>query len=80
MGNGKSENDADGNSAGDFEGFHSLCRTAAHVIHNEIIRCIINACARDKRKNACDKIERNGIFTQRGKKTGEDCQKKRGIQ
>lgn len=52
LGNGKSKYNTDRNCSGDFECFHSHCGKFVYVVHNKIVRSIVNACARHQYKNA----------------------------
>ncbi len=52
----KAENDAKHDGACYLDGFHAVGRAGGGVVHNEIIRRIIDAGSRDKREDAGDQI------------------------
>ena len=80
MRNGKSKNDSNRNRSGNFKGFCTLCGEGGHAVQNKIIGRIVNPGAGYEGKDSGHQIKRYRIFEERGKKTGDNRQKKSGQQ
>lgn len=72
----KAENNADRDSAGDFKGLYSFCSKHLHIVHDKIVRGIVNPGSGYQSKNSGDKIQRHRIFAYSGKNPGYNRQKK----